>query len=289
MPYLTKIMYADAHCHTNPITGLGAEKIGEKFKERGGWFIALVSLPPYHYGFTDFSIDSYRRTIELLINEKKKFREKGIETVLLTGFHPAEIDYYYREGKSLEEIISLAEKVFKLIIEYYSKGFIEGIGEVGRQHYSTSPARYVASELVMVKALEYARDHDLFVHLHLEQGGIVTVESINYLVEKIGVKKNRVFMHHVDYSTGYWSEKHGFWHTIPAKKRDLEKGLSGNRRYVLVESDFIDDPSRPGVSSYPWDIIDRVEELIDKEIVSEEYVYKIMVDHIVEAYGVEHP
>ena len=57
-----------------------------------------------------------------------------------------------------------------------------------------------------------------------------------------------------------------------------------HRRRVLVESDFIDDPRRPGVSSYPWDIPLRINELINEGVIEESYVEKIMTDYVRKAY-----
>jgi TatD-related deoxyribonuclease len=284
-----KLLYADAHMHSNPIYGLGAAKIARRFKSVGGWFIALVSLPPYHYGFIEPSIESYEKMINILLGEAEKIREVGLKVRVLAGFHPAEVDEYFKRGLGLKDIIDLSDKVFRLITSYHEKGLIDGIGEVGRQHYSTAPQRLIASELILLKAMTYARDHDMIMHLHLEQGGYVTVESINHLIKYTGIDRDKVFMHHVDYDTGFWSEKYGLWHTIPAKKRILSKSLIENRKYVLVESDYIDDPERPGVSSYPWDIASRIEELLREGIISENIVYSIMIDHIVRAYHVEPP
>jgi len=44
------LIFADAHAHTNPLKGLGAKTVSERFRESGGWFIALVSLPPTSLG-----------------------------------------------------------------------------------------------------------------------------------------------------------------------------------------------------------------------------------------------
>ncbi len=284
-----KLLYSDAHMHSNPVEGLGARRIAEKFKDVGGWFIALVMLPPYHYGFKNGGLDDYRRSIELLLEEAGRIRETGLKTRVLAGFHPAEIDEYVRRGMGLEEILELADKVFRLIVDYHRRGLIDGIGEVGRQHYSTTPARIIASELVMLKAFEYARDNDMIIHLHLEQGGYVTVESIKILSEYKGLPKKNVFLHHVSPREAVWAEKYEFNYTLPAKYKTLKKALQNRPGKALVESDFIDDPRRPGVSSYPWDIPVRLKQLIDEEVVDEEYVYRIMVDNIVEAYRVEPP
>ncbi len=284
-----KLLFSDAHCHSNPVKGLGARIIAKKFRSSGGWFIALVSLPPYHYGIEGFSIDSYMKAYELVIREAKIIREEGLKTKVIVGFHPAEVDEYFRRGWSLEDIISHAQKIIDKITELHKRGLVDGIGEVGRQHYSTAPARFITSELIMWYALEVARDHDMIVHLHLEQGGYSTVKSIKkYLVDH-NIPGNKVLLHHATYNEAYWAEKENLWYSIPAKKKLLEKVLEQKPLHVLTESDFIDDPRRPGVSSYPWNITVLLKELLNKGIVDEEYVYKIEVDNIVNFYSVEPP
>ncbi|MCD6488316.1 MAG: TatD family hydrolase [Desulfurococcales archaeon] len=282
-------MYSDAHCHSNPIEGLGAGYIARKFRSMGGWFIALIGLPPHHYGINGDSIEDYLKAYEITISEARKIREEGLKTKVLVGFHPAEVDHYVKKGRNLEEIIEFAEKLFKEITRLHQKGLIDGIGEVGRQHYSTSPPRLVASELIMAKALEIARDYDMIVHLHLEQGGFATVESINLFTKVLGVPKNLVFLHHVGYNEAFWGERQGFWYTVPAKEKTLVKTLGLKPLSMLTESDFIDDPRRPGVSSYPWNIPVIINKLLSQGIIDEDLVYRIEVDNIVKAYNVNPP
>lgn len=282
-------MYSDAHCHSNPVFGLGAKSIARKFKSVGGWFIALVGLPPHHYGINDLGIDAYLRAYQIVIEEARRIKEEGIRTVVLLGFHPAEIDRYFKAGWGLEKIIVLGRKLIDEIAKLYKEGLINGIGEVGRQHYSTAPSRLVASEVIMWYALEVAKDYNMVVHLHLEQGGFTTIESIRLITEQIGISKDKVFLHHLSLNEAVWSEKHGFWYTVPAKKNIYHKIFVQQPSLVLTESDFIDDPRRPGVSSYPWDIVKWLNELLEKEIISEDYIFRIEVDNIVKAYEVEPP
>jgi len=284
-----KILYSDAHCHSNPISGLGASRIAHRFREAGGWFIALVGLPPYHYGIEDLGVEAHLKTYRVVIEEARRIRENGLRTCVLVGFHPAEIDHYFRAGWGLEDIVSLGRKLIDEIARLHDQGLIDGIGEVGRQHYSTAPQRLVASEIIMWYALEIAKDHDMIVHLHLEQGGYSTVESIRIIVDKIGIPRNKIFLHHSTYNEALWAEKYGFWYTVPAKKRVYDRVFPNKPSYVLTESDFIDDPRRPGVSAYPWDIVSGLKELLVKGVIDEEYVYRVEVDNIVKAYGVEPP
>jgi len=283
------MLYADAHCHTNPVKGLGASTVAKKFREVGGWFAALVSLPPYHYGLTGGKFEDYVKAAEILLAEKRKFEEAGIKVKAFMGFHPAEVDEYAKRGMDPQQILNLAESVLNLVVKYCREGLLDGIGEVGRQHYSTAPARLVLSELILLRALTYARDHDLSVHLHLEQGGFTTVYSIKRLAELTGVRSELLLFHHVDYSTGLWCERENAWYTVPAKLSDLRKAMSERRSRLLVESDYIDDLRRPGVSSYPWDIAVNVNRLLEEHVTSEDYVYRVMIDNITRFYRVEPP
>ncbi|RLG81659.1 MAG: hydrolase TatD [Thermoprotei archaeon] len=283
------MLYADAHCHSNPVRGLGARTIAKKFKNVGGWFIALVSLPPYYYGFTKHAIEAYEKTLEVMASEKKKVAETGVKVKLLAGFHPAEVDEYIRRGLKPEEVLELADNVFKLIVKLHKEGLVDGIGEVGRQHYSTATPRLVLSELIMIKALEVAKDYDLPIHLHLEQGGRVTVESVKTISRLTGLNTKLILLHHASSETSYWSSKYGLWHTVVAKKNLIRITLGKKHDKLMVESDYIDDPRRPGVASYPWDIAFTINELVESGAVSEEEVYRTMVDRVTTYYGVEAP
>ncbi len=282
-------MYADAHCHTNPVKGLGAKRVARKFRDVGGWFIALIGLPPYHYGIEDAGLEAHLRAYRIVVEEARRVRETGLETCVLVGFHPAEVDELFRRGWSLRDVVELGYRLVDEIARMHKEGLVDGIGEVGRQHYSTAPTRIVASELVMLYALEVARDYGMIVHLHLEQGGFSTVESIKKYLDLLGVDYRIPFLHHVGVEEALWAERHGLWYTIPTKKRTVSSVLKNKPLHVLVESDFIDDPRRPGVSAYPWDIPRVLEEVVSDGVVNVGYLYKVMVDNIVKAYGVKPP
>ncbi len=286
---MEKLLYSDAHCHSNPVKGLGAKRIARKFKSIGGWFIALVGLPPHHYGITESGVEAHLKAYRIAVEEAKRAREEGLETRVLVGFHPAEVDEYFRRGWSLRDIVELGYRLIDEIARLHREGLVDGIGEVGRQHYSTSPPRIIASQLITEYALEVARDNDMIVHLHLEQGGYATVESIRRLVDYTGIDYSRVFLHHVGYEEALYSSRYRLWYTVPCKKKTLHRLFREKPCHMLIESDFIDDPRRPGVSSYPWDIAVVVEEALRDNNVDEEYLYRVFVDNVVCAYRVNPP
>lgn len=52
----------------------------------------------------------------------------------------------------------------------------------------------------------------------------------------------------------------------------------------MIESDYIDDPKRPGVVTYPWNLSMVQKRLFEKGLFDEDYLFKINVDMIEKVY-----
>ncbi len=286
---MKKLLYADGHLHTNPVNGLGAERVLSKFRDRGGWFAVLVSLGPHHYGLEE-DYDGFIKSIEILINECRVARDLGLRTICMAGIHPADIDKLISKDKHrgrgvLEFIMKIIDYIAKLIKE----GTLDGFGEFGRPHYKSSPEAFTLNNIVMRYILNLARDLHAYVHLHLETAGFITVRDIYEVIEIIGIDKTKVFLHHLDVFTGIEAENMGLPFTLPGKYALLREAVRRIKPVYIVESDFIDDPKRPGVSSYPWEIIDNQEKLISEGLVDEDYITRINIDNVIRLYKVPSP
>lgn len=283
------MIFADAHLHSNPVSGLGIEKIAKRFKSLGGWFMALVSLPPTHYGLQQ-DRDGYVKAIDITIAECRKARSLGLRVACFAGIHPADLEKLLtRHMADPRKVLELSEYVLREIARRCQEGLLDGIGEIGRPHYTTRPEAFVINELIMNKALTLAKDLNVIVHLHLEQGGIVTVMDINQRVETLRLMKGKIILHHLDYKTAREAVRYGLPFTIPAKYPLLKHAFTHLEPVYMIESDYIDDPKRPGVAAYPWDVIEIQLTLLKEGVVNEEYLYKLNVDNIVTVYGVEPP
>ncbi|MEB3774539.1 MAG: TatD family hydrolase [Desulfurococcales archaeon] len=285
------IPIADAHGHSNPARGLGAYRIAEKFRESGGWFWALVSLSPWSYGIDGVGMDAYKAVIDLHLRECKEAEDAGLRVACFAGFHPADVDRLidrYRVEPS--RVLRLGMDVIEYIAGLCRDGVLDGIGEVGRQHYKTGAERAVISELILEKALEYSRDYGCIVQMHLEHVGSVTVDLVDYAVNRLGVKDRRLIVfHHSKPVTGVHAHRLGYSVNIPGVPRLLSHVFKELEPFYMIESDFIDDPARPGAVVYPWEMAGEVARLRDKGVVDEEYIYKVNVDNIVKLYRVEPP
>jgi TatD-related deoxyribonuclease len=284
-----KLLYADGHAHANPVDGLGAARIAEKFREVGGWFIALVSLPPWHYGMKPRTVEDYARVFQLHSAQCREASGRGLRVSCFAGFHPAEVDRLVSAGMRPEEVLRLGLGVADLLERLCKEGIIDGLGEVGRQHYKTMPERVAIAEVVTMRVLEISRDYGCPVHLHLENAGEATVETIDHVARIIGVPKNRVLFHHASVRVAGHAAKLGYVATVPGKKEQLRAAFQRIGPVFIPESDYIDDPRRPCVSSCPWEIVERQQQLLAEREVTEEQLARVNIDNVVRFYGVEPP
>ncbi len=262
------------------------EKIAKKFKEEGGWFIALVGLSPWHYEM-EGNLEGYEKALEIVVRECERAKSTGLQCFPLYGFHPADVDKHLGRMKA-EEVLEFGMKVMDLIEKACKEGKILGIGEVGRQHYKTTPTAVVIAEMIMNRAMEIAKDLDCVIHLHTEQGGKVLIKDLEWRINKIGIRKEKVIIHHARGVTLEEAVKANFPATCPAIEGSLERASKLEPKY-MPESDHIDDPKRPGVVMYPWEIPKSFRKLIERGVISEEYAMKLNVDNVVKYYGVKPP
>ncbi len=284
-----KLFFADGHAHSNPVEGLGAARIAARFREAGGWFMALVVLPPWHYGVEPRSVEDYAKVFERHIAECEAARRQGLRVSCFAGFHPAEVDKLVSSGMKPEEVLRLGLEVVKLAARLCREGRLQGIGEVGRQHYKTTPERLAIASTIMTEALLAARDYGCLVHLHLENAGNATVDTVDYLARVLNLPRGLVLFHHSTVRVAWRAVEKGFAATVPGKKEQLRAAFERIGPVFIPESDYIDDPRRPCVSSCPWEIAERQRQLIEEGSVSEEDVAKVNIDNVVKFYGVEPP
>ncbi|MEO3994017.1 MAG: TatD family hydrolase [Desulfurococcaceae archaeon TW002] len=283
------LLVSDAHAHVSPL-GLGAKVVAKRFKEAGGWFIALVSLPPNHYGFSA-GLEGIIKAFESHVIECGRAREEGIRVACLAGIHPAYVDELVRIAGShrTDKVLGIMEGALEHLKRLKIEGKIDGLGEFGRPHYKTLPESVVVNEIILVKALEICRDTNTIIHLHTEQGGLATVASVDYLVRLTNAPRNKVVFHHASTYLAKTIDEFRYVMTVLGREDLLTNVLESGVTRALVESDFIDDPRRPGVVMYPWDVSEEVKKLLSRKKDYEEALMKYLIDNVVSLYGVPPP
>jgi len=281
------LMFADAHTHTNPVSGLGMKRIAEKFREVGGWFMAIVSLPPSHYGYPS-TIEGYEKSYEILLRECNEARNHGLRIACIAGIHPADIEKSVSRAQpdKYRKIIETYLGVLRILEHMLKQGELQGLGEFGRPHYKAIPEAFALNDIVLIKALELAKDYSIPIHIHCEQSGAIAVEYLKAITSIVGIDKRLVIVHHVDTKTLLSALEEGFNCTVLGRY-ELLKSIAMRRvaPMYMIESDYIDDPRRPGVAAYPWEIVENQLRLLKDGIVDTRYLRKLNVDNVERVYG----
>jgi TatD-related deoxyribonuclease len=277
--------YVDSHAHASTV-GLGYEAVVREFRRSGGRLIALVGLTPGSYGL-ETSLDGVLRSIDIHLRLCSKVRGELGGVLCLAGVHPATVDRLARSSRSLDSLyVDLVERVMKHLERYVREGLADGLGEFGRPHYPATPESIALSEVLTVKAMELARDYSLPIHIHSESSGRVTSESLKILARYAGLSLDRVLVHHVPPTQAPTYTSEGFYVSVVGRSEVLSN-LASRCERVLVESDYLDDPRRPGAVMYPWDIPREVGEAVSRGALTPDCAREVLQRSPLRYYGVE--
>lgn len=277
----------DNHAHTNPVSGIGPRELARRFRKEGGKFIVIVALLTWSLGLTPGDLDSVRKMYDITVESARVINEEGIKAVAIVGVHPAEAyELLSGGGWSKEDVRKFMEKSIDLAVRYIKEGKAVGIGgEIGRPHWDVpSDITEFFNELLMY-GFNAAKDINAVVHLHLERNGISTASSIINMVRKVGNKPYSIIMHHAEPVAIDIANEGSVMPSIPmGRKGEFEEAIKHGPSFV-VESDFIDDPKRPGAVIPPWTLVRKLRNYVSNGVINEDFLHRICMDNINRVYG----
>jgi len=279
---LPAIKVGDNHLHLNPVKGMGVREFAKRFLASGGWFAGLVNLTSWSYGARIASAEDCERVYRVTLNAARELRERGLQVAVMLGLHPAELAKLVESGVSAEKAAALVAKAYEIAAGYVRRGEASGLGEAGRPHWPVPREIVEACNAVLNRVIELSLELDCVVHLHVERGGKGTVDDLAARLK--GARK--IVLHHAEGAYAGYALERGFTPSVPAKEGEILAAVKGGCGFV-VESDFLDDPKRPGAVVAPWSISRTFAKLISKEALSSSDAERILVKNIEELYGVE--
>ncbi|AKB34042.1 hypothetical protein MSSAC_3818 [Methanosarcina siciliae C2J] len=252
-----KIPITDNHMHIDP-RARGLEAVKE-FQKSGGTHIILVTKPSWSLGITVKKPEDYLAVFEETVEIASKIREIGVGAFPVLGVHPAEISKL-TEYMELPEATETMKKGLELAAGYVERGLAVGI-KSGRPHYPVSSEVWAASNEVMEHAFFLGKEQDCAVQLHTENVEEPELHDIAERAKKTGIKMYRVVKH---YSPPLVKtcEELGIFPGVIAVKGAIEQALGEGTRFMM-ETDYIDDPDRPGAVLGPKTIPKRTLKLIE--------------------------
>lgn len=280
----------DHHIHLDP-KGEGLEAV-KSFKSAGGTSMILVHKP----NFQDLpeTVDDYRSVYSDTINlAKSVWRNTGVKVGVILGPHPVAMDHQIN-SLGLENATELHLQAVEMALEFVQEREAIGLGEVGRPHYPISDERWNNANKTLVEVLKMANEYDAAVQLHVEENFSETYQSIDSIRKKAGLDKKHTVRHYAspNLSEAYRS---GLPCTVNVGKGSISKIIQtwteGSPPWGM-ETDFLDDPARPGAVLGPKTVPKRVNELCQTWHQSgrstaglDELLHRVNLDWIESAYG----
>lgn len=253
-----KVPITDNHMHID-FRAKGLEAVKE-FKNSGGTHIILVTKPSWSLGIMVKKPEDYLKVFDETIEIASKIKEMGVGAFPVLGVHPAEISKL-TEYMELQRATEIMEKGLELASYYVEKGLAVGI-KSGRPHYPVSAEVWEASNEVMEYAFSLGKEQDCAVQLHTEDVGEPELKDIAERARKTGIKMYRVVKH---YSPPLIKtcEELGLFPGVISVKGAIEHAIEEGTRFMM-ETDYIDDPDRPGAVLGPRTIPRRTIKLMEK-------------------------
>jgi TatD-related deoxyribonuclease len=244
----------DNHLHLDPRHGRGIAAV-EDFVRLGGTHLLVVNKPSWHLGVEADEPASFRAVFEETLDAVADATEvlPGKAWPVL-GVHPGLISRLVDErGFSPAAARDLMCGGLDVAAEFVADGRALAV-KSGRPHYDVSDAVWDASNAVTRHAFEVAADVGCAVQLHTEASEDLTDLAAG--AQAAGLDPTRVVKH---YAAGRLA---GPTPSVMSEKDRLERAAESGEPF-LMETDFVDDPDRPGMVLGPKTVPRRVRWLLD--------------------------
>lgn len=265
----------DDHLHLDPDHGRGIEAVTD-FSRTGGTHLLVVNKPSWHLGELPESGTDFRHVFETtlgVVKESTKILDGRAWPVL--GVHPGLISQLIDAGHTPAEAGEIMRAGLDLAAEYVADGRALAL-KSGRPHYEVEAEVWGASNAVLKHALALGAEHDCAVQLHTESSEDLT--EIAAWAEDRGLPAHRVVKH---YANGRLA---GPTPSVISRKDELRRAAEADDPF-LMETDFIDDPDRPGAVLGPKTVPRRVNWL--REEGYDEAVRSAHVETPERVYGID--
>ena len=234
----------------------------EEFVRVGGTGIMLVHKPGFS-GSLPIDREGYREVYSETISMAEEIRKKfAISVGVVLGPHPVAWERQISE-LGMDRASELHLESVDLALELIEQGKAHCLGEVGRPHYQVSEETWIQANENLSQIMTEAAISKVPVQLHVEDAGSETYSEISRMAIRAGLPLAQTVRHYAspDVSSNF---THGLACTVSVGRGSVEGLVSTYANASApwgMETDFLDDPRRPGAVLGPKTIPKRTDEL----------------------------
>lgn len=254
------------------------------FKRVGGTDLVLVHCPDFSSPPTTRNghLESYQKTVEMA---EKVRQEVELRVRVVLGPHPAAFAHQFEkwvgeDGKNgAEKAVENYRSSIDAALELIHQGKACAIGEVGRPHWPVSDEIWELSNELLLETMQIAAKENLALQLHVEGESDATYGELAKLGEKAGMDLRKLVRHYAPANVCE-SYTQGLTPSVLAGSGAIPELMSSHQTMshgFLLETDYMDDPRRPGAVLGPKTVPKRMKQLLDAGI-DEEVLWKSAKD-----------
>ena len=262
----------DDHIHIDPVNGRGVEA-AKDFLRAGGTHIFLVSKPSWSLDIHPACGADYARVFDETLRVADLVTETGLIVYPVLGVHPAEISRL-AERMSLAEAVTVMQGGLDCAARYVEDGRAVAL-KSGRPHYKVDENVAAASNAVLAHALALASECRCALQIHAETGPCADIVD---MARSAGVPVDRVVKHYGSPETPL--------HPSLIAKHEAIPTLAQEHRAFTMESDFMDENSRPGAVIGPKSVPRFTKKLLESGQITTEDCFRIHAETVERVYGV---
>lgn len=259
----------DNHMHLRP-DGENVEAV-KKFCKAGGTHIFLAHIP-----YRDIPItgeDSYRKAFDRTLAMADRVR-KETEAVVFISVGPYPVDLVHMvEHMPLESATEIMMKGMDLAGGLVEEKVVVAIGEIGRPHFPVPEEIVVASNKILEHGMMVAKEVGCAVVLHTESATVETFKEFAEMADSVGLEREKVVKHFCPPIIDV-DQNHGLFPSVLATKKNISAAIPQGNRF-LMETDYIDDPRRPGAVLGPATVPKTTKSMLQEGALTEEDVISI--------------
>ncbi|MDG6220822.1 MAG: TatD family hydrolase, partial [Candidatus Thermoplasmatota archaeon] len=190
----------------------------------------------------------------------------GVGILVSLGPYPVEL-------LRMEGVLGKEKAVLKMkegmeeAVRLISAGEAHALGEIGRPHFPVEQWVWDASNEILEYGMALASEAGCPVVVHCEGATDQTWKDLAQMADRTGLPRERVVKH---YSSPVISEKDnlGIFPSVLASKDAVKNAFSQGNRFMM-ETDYIDDPARPGAVLAPTTVPKRTKWVLEEGLASD--------------------
>lgn len=251
------------------------------FKRTGGTHFVLCQYPKVNQVIKE---ETYEHVFQQTIDMAREIQQQ-LDVTVFTTVGPYPVDYLrLKERFNREKAISLMKEGMQIAARFCNEGKSIGIGEIGRPHFPVDQQTIDDSNNILMYGMKQAKKANVPVILHTETTTPTQCKELMEMGKKVGLSAEKI-VKHFSPPLVHPDENFGLMPSVLASKKNIRKAIKKGTRFMM-ETDYIDDPKRPGAVLGPKTVPRRTHELLEKNLATKEDIRIIHQQNPEQTYGI---